>query len=85
MYCIFDLLTTSSDRWWKSDEQGEPLFCGKDVARALGYKNPEKALRVHVSLEDKGVNEMVTPPVERSKPSSSTNPASTPSFSPPSY
>ena len=44
-----------------SDEQGEPLFCGKDVARALGYKNPEKALRDHVSLEDKGVNEMVTP------------------------
>ena len=44
-----------------SDEQGEPLFCGKDVARALGYKNPEKALRVHVTLEDKGVNEMVTP------------------------
>ena len=24
-----------------SDEQGEPLFCGKDVARALGYKKPE--------------------------------------------
>ena len=44
-----------------SDEQGEPLFCGKDVARALGYKNPERALRIHVSLEDKGVNEMVTP------------------------
>ena len=61
MYCIFDLLTMSSDRWWKSDEQGNPLFCGKDVARALGYKNPEKALRDHVSLEDKGVNEMVTP------------------------
>ncbi|MBQ5694267.1 MAG: hypothetical protein IIV71_03305 [Bacteroidaceae bacterium] len=27
---------------------------------ALGYKS-KKALRVHVSLEDKGVNEMVTP------------------------
>ena len=44
-----------------SDEKGNPLFCGKDVARALGYKNPERALRDHVSLEDKGVNEMVTP------------------------
>mgnify|MGYP006967288009 CR=1 FL=1 len=44
---------------------------------ALGYKNPEKALRVHVSLEDKGVNEMVTPG-ERNKPSSSTSRVSTP-------
>ena len=44
-----------------SDEQCKPLFCGKDVARALGYKNPERALRIHVSLEDKGVNEMGTP------------------------
>ena len=45
---------------WKSDEQGEPLFCGKDVARALGYKNPEKALRVHIEDDDKVVNKMVT-------------------------
>ena len=36
------------------------LFCGKDVARALGYKNPEKALRVHIEDDDKVVNEMVT-------------------------
>ncbi|MBQ5392856.1 MAG: Bro-N domain-containing protein [Bacteroidaceae bacterium] len=28
-----------------SDEQGEPLFCGKDVCDALGYTNPQKALR----------------------------------------
>ena len=27
----------------------------------LGYINPEKALRVHVDDEDKGVNEMGTP------------------------
>ena len=53
----------------KSDKQGANLGCGKDVAMAMGYKNPEKALRVHVSFEDKGVNEMVTP-VERNKPSS---------------
>ena len=34
------LLTLPSDRREKSDEQSEPLFCGKDVARALGYTNP---------------------------------------------
>ena len=54
------LLTMSSDRWWKSDEQGEPLFCGKDGARALGYKNPEKALRVHIEDDDKVVTKMDT-------------------------
>ena len=43
------------------DEKGEPWFVGKDVARRLGYFNPEKALRVHVDDEDKGVNEMGTP------------------------
>lgn len=44
-----------------SNEQGEPLFCGKDVAVALGYGNPSKAIRDHVAFEDKGVNETVTP------------------------
>ena len=44
-----------------SGEHGEPLFCGKDVAEALGYGNPQKAIRDHVLLEDKGVNEMGTP------------------------
>lgn len=34
---------------------------GKDVAGALGYSNPAKAIRNHVSDEDKGVNEMDTP------------------------
>ena len=42
------------------DERGEPFFCGKDVARALGYKNPEKALRVHIEDDDKVVNKMDT-------------------------
>ena len=59
------------------DERGEPWFCAKDVCDALKYKNPEKALRVHVTLEDKGVNEMVTPG-ERNKPSSPTSRDSTP-------
>ena len=44
-----------------SGKHGEPLFCGKDVAEALGYGNPQKAIRDHVFLEDKGVNEMGTP------------------------
>lgn len=40
---------------------GEPWLVGKDVATALGYKNPERELRKHVDAEDKGVTEMVTP------------------------
>ena len=39
----------------------EPWFIGKDVAEMLGYSNPQKAIRVHVDEEDKGVNEMDTP------------------------
>lgn len=39
----------------------EPWFVGKDVARALGYSNPQKAVRDHVDDEDRGVNEMDTP------------------------
>ena len=36
-------------------ENGEVLFVGKDVARALGYSNTRKALLDHVDEEDKGV------------------------------
>ena len=36
-----------------SDEQGEPLFCGKDVCDALGYSNGRDAVRKHVEGEDK--------------------------------
>lgn len=32
---------------------GEPWFVGKDVAQALGYSNPRKALADHVDDEDK--------------------------------
>lgn len=39
----------------------EPWLVAKDVAKALGYANPQKAVRDHVSEEDKGVNEMFTP------------------------
>ena len=36
-----------------TDEQGETWFVGKDVAEALGYSNPQKAIRDHVDDEDK--------------------------------
>jgi len=32
---------------------GETYFVGKDVADALGYINPHKAMRDHVDKEDK--------------------------------
>ena len=35
-----------------SDQQGQTWFCGRDVAEALGYKNPENALAQHV---EKGI------------------------------
>lgn len=40
---------------------GEPWFVGKDIAIALGYTNPQKAVRDHVDDEDRGENEMDTP------------------------
>jgi len=40
---------------------GEPWFGGKDVAVALGYKNPQEAIRTHVDEEDKGASEILTP------------------------
>ena len=39
---------------------GEPWFVGKDVAVALGYTNPQKAIRDHVDDEDRTVNESFT-------------------------
>lgn len=41
--------------------ESQPWFVGKDVAAALGYSNPQKAVRDHVDSEDRGVNEMGTP------------------------
>ena len=43
------------------NENGETYFVGKDVAKALGYSDVNKAIRVHVDSEDKGVDEMATP------------------------
>ena len=34
---------------------GTPWLVGKDVAIALGYKNPQRAIRDHVDTEDQGV------------------------------
>jgi RNA polymerase sigma factor (sigma-70 family) len=38
----------------------EPYFVGKDVAKALGYTNPQKAIKDHVDEEDRTVNESFT-------------------------
>ena len=43
-----------------TNEQGETFFVGKDVAEALGYANPRKALHDHVNDEDKGVTKRDT-------------------------
>ena len=39
------------------NENGAVLFCGSDVARALGYTNPSKALTDHC----KGITKRYTP------------------------
>jgi len=36
-----------------TNEKGETFFVGKDVAKALGYKNTSKAIQQHVDQEDK--------------------------------
>ena len=47
-----------------SNEQGNVLFCAKDVAEALGYRRSNDAVRVHVEPEDA---------VKRSTPTTSGN------------
>lgn len=44
-----------------TDEKGETFFVGNDVAKALGYSDARKAIRVHVDSDDRGVDEMATP------------------------
>lgn len=39
---------------------GEAWMVGKDVAEALGYSNPQKAIRDHVDEDDKTVNDSFT-------------------------
>lgn len=38
-----------------------PWFVGKDIAAALGYSQPTKAVREHTDEEDRGMSEMDTP------------------------
>ena len=35
-----------------SNEQGDVMFCAKDVCNALGYGNSREALRKHVEMDD---------------------------------
>lgn len=39
----------------------EVWFVGKDIATALGYSQPSKAVREHLDVEDKGVSKLDTP------------------------
>ena len=32
---------------------GDPWFCGNDIANALGYARPRQAVRDHVDYEDR--------------------------------
>ncbi len=41
--------------------KGEPWLVGKDVAQALGYREPTKAARERVEPEDRGVSKIDTP------------------------
>ena len=58
------------------------MFCAKDVCNALGYGNPQQAVRLHVENEDKGMLKISTPGGKQNPPTS-TSPASMPSSSPP--
>lgn len=44
-----------------TEVNGEPMFVGNDIAKALGYKETAKAIREHVDEEDKGVSVLDTP------------------------
>ncbi|WP_394967475.1 phage antirepressor [Candidatus Allofournierella merdipullorum] len=44
---------------------GEAWMVGKDVAEALGYKNPRQALASNVEAEDRGVHSVDTPSGEQ--------------------
>lgn len=42
------------------ERNGEPWFVGKDVAKVLGYSNPNEAIADHVDNEDKLNSKMLT-------------------------
>lgn len=63
-----DLTTFSNPEFGQGrtvEINGTPWLVGKDVAIALGYKNPQRAIRDHVDTEDQGVTKTVTPSGEQ--------------------
>ncbi len=42
-----------------TNEKGETFFVGKDVAEALGYNDPQKAIKMHVDDDDKLIRQIV--------------------------
>ena len=42
-----------------TNEKGETFFVGKDVATALGYSDPQKAIKMHVDNDDKLTRQFV--------------------------
>lgn len=64
MGCVDDLTVFSSPEFGQIrtvEIGGEPWLVGKDVAQALGYKEPTKAAREKVDPEDRGVSKIDTP------------------------
>ena len=61
-----------------SNEQGEPMFCAKDVAEALGYKLARKAVQDHVDGDDVLKWNVIDSLGRKQLTFSSTNPASIP-------
>jgi anti-repressor protein len=58
-----EIMKFSSDKFGAiraSEINGEPYFVGNDIAKALGYANPRKALLDHVDEEDKDVTKCDT-------------------------
>ena len=50
------------------------MFCAKDVCNALGYGNPQQAVRLHVENEDKGMLKISTPGGKQNPPTSTVQP-----------
>ena len=51
-----DLMVFSNDEFGEVrtvEINGEPWFVGKDVAKALGYKDTSDSLKAHVDKDDK--------------------------------
>ncbi len=49
------------------DNDGNPLFCGKDVCEVLGYKRTDHAIRQHVNLNDVLKQDVSTPIVSQGR------------------